>query len=488
MVILGALGIWGAHGLTRRTAQARPFSLAIGTTDAKAEAPSAAASSAGPALAAVPAKPALPDGWQKDLALSKARLSKGRLVQSTAAGQVTYTIDPDVQLALEELLEKKQVDYGAAVVVEVATGRVVALAGRSKREPDAEPSSWALKPWAPSASVFKVITAAALLEAGKASAGTSICYHGGRRALTAAEIKDSKQDRSCRSMSAAMAFSTNAVFAKLARKHLPPEKLKAEAEKLGFNRAVELGLPQSPSHLALPSDPLEYARMAAGFWHTELQPLHAAALMATIAAGGQRRVPYIIDHVTLPGGQEVSPARAGSGERVMSAATAQALTQMMVGTTTVGTARGTFTRNGRPVLGVRVAGKTGSLTRRSPSVIDYSWFAGFAPAHAPKYAVAAAIGNGPKWRVRAPLVAKVALGEALQSPGPQADSDTDADAGGSELASAGEGDDEPAVRPAAVPSRSAKAARPARARVARSSGKRSHRHASAAPGGSSVRR
>jgi cell division protein FtsI/penicillin-binding protein 2 len=362
---------------------------------------------------------------------------------------------------------------------------VVALAGRSKREPDAEPSSWALKPWAPSASVFKVITAAALLESGRASAATSVCYHGGRRALTAAELRDSARDRSCRSLSAAMAFSTNAVFAKLAKKHLPPEKLKAQAEKLGFNRAVgdprsgaglwpgqALALAQVPSHLELPADPLEYARMAAGFWHTELQPLHAAALMATIAAGGQRVSPYIVDHITMSDGSKVSPGRA-AGERVMSQATARALTQMMIGTTTQGTARGTFTRNGRPVLGVRVAGKTGSLTRRSPSVVDYSWFAGFAPAQAPRYAVAAVIGNGPKWHVRAPLVARVALGEALNAPGTAATADNDGDAGdGDEGAGVAAADDEEPSKVKSRPrvARSQRAARRSRARHASAPG------------------
>src|SRR6185369_4422446 len=98
------------------------------------------------------------------------------------------------------------------------------------------------------------------------------------------------------------------------------------------------------------------------------------------------------------------------------AGSAKALTSMLIGTTTIGTARGTFTKRGRPVLGVRVAGKTGSLTRREPSFLDYSWFAGFAPAEAPRYAVAAVVGNDPKWHVRAPYVARVALAEALAAP------------------------------------------------------------------------
>src|SRR5262249_26382665 len=80
------------------------------------------------------------------------------------AGSRACALDPDVQLALEGLLEKKRVEYGAVVVVETPTGRVVALAGRSAREPSVEPATWALRGWAPAASVFKVVTAAALFE------------------------------------------------------------------------------------------------------------------------------------------------------------------------------------------------------------------------------------------------------------------------------------------------------------------------------------
>jgi hypothetical protein len=55
---------------------------------------------------------------------------------------------------------------------------------------------------------------------------------------------------------------------------------------------------------------------------------------------------------------------------------------MMVGTTEFGTARLGFhdkRTGGRSLPGVAVAGKTGSLDRKTPYAL-YSWFVGFAPA------------------------------------------------------------------------------------------------------------
>ncbi|MGZ6099452.1 MAG: penicillin-binding transpeptidase domain-containing protein, partial [Myxococcaceae bacterium] len=53
-------------------------------------------------------------------------------------------------------------------------------------------------------------------------------------------------------------------------------------------------------------------------------------------------------------------------------------------------------------------GKTGSLADRNP-FRDYSWFVGFAPKDAPRIAVAAVVVNEPRWRIRAPWLAREAM-------------------------------------------------------------------------------
>jgi beta-lactamase class D len=51
-----------------------------------------------------------------------------------------------------------------------------------------------------------------------------------------------------------------------------------------------------------------------------------------------------------------------------------------------------------------VPAKTGSLTVREPFV-DYSWFAGYAPADEPRIAFAAVIGNKPLWHIKSGYLA-----------------------------------------------------------------------------------
>ncbi len=99
----------------------------------------------------------------------------------------------------------------------------------------------------------------------------------------------------------------------------------------------------------------------------------------------------------------------------MSHTVAQAVTRMMVGTTRYGTARKAFKdRRGRPFLvDIDVAGKTGTLTRRSPGYLQYSWFVGFAPAKDPEFVVAVLIGTPEKWHLKAHTAARMVLQKAF---------------------------------------------------------------------------
>src|SRR5215471_15348793 len=78
-------------------------------------------------------------------------------------GLAALTIDPRIQEATEGVLKAFQIPYGAAVVLSVPDGRVLALVGRSAVDQRLGPEELALRPWAPAASVFKVVSATALV-------------------------------------------------------------------------------------------------------------------------------------------------------------------------------------------------------------------------------------------------------------------------------------------------------------------------------------
>lgn len=295
-----------------------------------------------------------------------------------------------LETRLQGLLVRAHARRAAASIVDVRTGRIVAQAGRSGTGPD---RSLCMRPWAPAASIFKIVTTAALLESG-VSPSERVCYSGGLRRLMPRDLLDDpRRDLSCRTLSEALSQSTNAVLAKLAKRHLDRDDLLRYSQAFGFRDRLYPDLEPSPADI--PIDEFERARTAAGFFHVRLSSLHAALIAATVARGGE---------MALPTGK-------GGPRRVVRQDTARALGAMLLETTTHGTARKAFhDRRGRPYLGkIQVAGKTGSLAERDPTFRDYSWFVGYAPADKPTVAVGVVVENGPRWWTRGHFLAREVL-------------------------------------------------------------------------------
>jgi cell division protein FtsI/penicillin-binding protein 2 len=120
--------------------------------------------------------------------------------------------------------------------------------------------------------------------------------------------------------------------------------------------------------------------------------------------------PYIIDRILDAKGAALSRSEPELHRSVIERRTADLVGRMMRSTITSGTARKTFyDGKGVPFLpGIEVAGKTGTLSRERP-YRGYSWWIGFAPANAPKIALAVLVVNSPKWRIKASYVAREAL-------------------------------------------------------------------------------
>jgi cell division protein FtsI/penicillin-binding protein 2 len=329
------------------------------------------------------------------------------LVQEIEDRTIVTTLDPDLQRAAVDLLERYAVPDGAAVAINSRTGELLALAEHSERVPGRHV---ALDPEAPAASIFKVVTAAALIEAAGLSPDLEVCYHGGAGGITEALLEPNpRQDSSCASLSQALGRSINVIFARMADQHLTPDQLGSFARGFGFNTTIPFELPLAPSRAEVPQDRLERARMAAGFWHTNVSPLQAAMMAQAVAQGGALLRPYLVDEVR-EGDQVVYDGQPEFIGRACSPETALALARMMVVTTSIGTARSSFRdRDGHPVIrGVDVAGKTGTLHRQSP-FRAYDWFIGFAPADNPEIAVAGLVINDPEWRIKGHYVGRELL-------------------------------------------------------------------------------
>jgi penicillin-binding protein A len=349
--------------------------------------------------------------------LGAARLDPalGRYVAPYGDGRAVLTVSAPLQERLTRTLAQYAVPWGVTVLLEPATGRVLAMAehaqartGLGAGEAAGDPASdlsgnLALRAIAPAASVFKLVTAAALLEQG-ISPDEQVCFHGGRHRLDPRLLADDpRRDRRCVTLESAFGRSTNVVFAKLAGRGLDAGALRAAASRFLFNTAIPFPRAVEPSTARIDDDAFQLANTAAGFGPVRLSPMHAALLAAIVANGGVFVPPVLVDEVE---GARAPPA--AEPWRVVDGEVASALAEMMRSTVTEGTARRTFRRANSALRGVTVAGKTGTLSDKDP-YRDYTWFVGFAPADDPVVAVATVIANDRRWRVRAPAVAREAL-------------------------------------------------------------------------------
>ena len=343
------------------------------------------------------------------------RRGPGFVAELEGGAHAELTLDPRLQNAAEDVLRRYQIPYGAAVVISVPDGRVLALAGRSTVSRELGPEALALHAWAPAASVFKVVSVAALVQAGL-NGESRVCYHGGLHAVLPDNLVDvPRRDRRCATLAYGLGKSQNAMVAKLATNYLTPDQLDRVAHSFGFGEAIPFDVPVEASHIDVPTDDkLEFARTAAGFWHSTLSPLHGALLAATVANGGEMPAAHIIERATGSDGQPIAIPTVAA-RTVITAAVAGEVGRMMELTTRIGTARTAFTDGrGHPLLSVPVAGKTGTLSAETDKgFLRYSWFVGYAPADHPQIAFAVVLGKRASKRIKATYLGRRLVEEYL---------------------------------------------------------------------------
>jgi len=323
--------------------------------------------------------------------------------------RAVLTLEPSWQLAAEKVLGQAMAPQ-AAIVVMQPDGKILALAGARFQNSslDLDPDL-GVSVWAPAASIFKVVTASSLLSNGLPP-NKKVCYHGGLRSVEASNLVDSpRADGTCNPLEFGVAKSQNALVAKLVTKFLDRKELAATAKDFGFGSAPQFALEAGAPKLDLPTDALAFARVSVGFWQSELSALGGALVANTIASGGMQVTPHIVAEVREAA--RTIPVVATVPKRVLKKKVAKTVASMMAATVRYGTAKKAFhDKRGRPYMnGTTVAGKTGSLSRATPSYLGYSWFVGFAPADEPQVVIAVLLGNPAKWHLKAHTAARLVL-------------------------------------------------------------------------------
>jgi peptidoglycan glycosyltransferase len=326
----------------------------------------------------------------------------GAIAPRAAGGTERLTLDPALQRAANKILASAEPVMGGLVAIDAHSGKILAWAESAR---DGRHHQVLTTARVPAASVFKIVTTAALLENTSVTPRDRVCISGGMHGIERRHLDLPHGDAvECAPFEYALGHSKNAVFAQLATHRLLREDLIDTASALGFNGSAPFDVEAPVGKLSVPYNDLEFARTAAGFRGSTLSPLGGAHLANVIAHGGEATRIRIVagEHEPSPTDHEAEVV-----ERVLKPLTAERIRRMMEVTVQSGTCRHAFTDpTGRRYLGeMRVAGKTGTL-RPGPNDGMTSWFIGFAPSRNPEVVLSVMLENGKTWRHKANELAR----------------------------------------------------------------------------------
>lgn len=261
----------------------------------------------------------------------------------------------------------------------------------------------------PPGSTFKLVTAAAALQNGRGPDTAFAVTDSYTPPQTDKAIHNFGGGSCGGSMSEALRVSCNTYFAQLGAE-LPRGALEATARAFGFDEVPPIDLPVVPSKLpstAQLKSPAFSAQSAIGQFEVAATPLQMALVAAAIANAGKVPEPKIVAEIQDSRGAVVEQAKPKIWRDAISVETASLLKLMMVAVVDTGTGRSAS------LSGVKVAGKTGTAQAGIEGNDTFAWFVAFAPADAPRIALAVVVegGGDPKnetgGRLAAPIARKV---------------------------------------------------------------------------------
>lgn len=324
--------------------------------------------------------------------------------------RIHYSFDPKLQKSMEALFKSYTPDYGAFVAMDAETGKVLSMVSYSKS--DRETGNLALRASFPSASVFKVVTAAAAIEGHKISANTVIPFNGRNHTLYKHQIFGNHITRWTHfiTLKDAFAKSINTVFGRLGAFTVGHTGLRLYADRFGFNRKIAADLPIQPGKAPIPEDQWGLAEAASGYTvENTMSPLQGALIAASVANNGVMMEPFAVESIHALDGHSLYSASPQVASVTMDPATAQEIRALMRETVTHGTSRGSFKGFFKHQFSlVDVGGKTGSLTGYDPKG-KYDWFVGYARYNEHRIALAALTIHEKHWKVKSSYLARKAI-------------------------------------------------------------------------------
>lgn len=308
-------------------------------------------------------------------------------------GDVVTTVKDSMQRAAYDGLSGRR---GAVAAVEPSTGRILALVSTPSYDPErlsgtGSPvtDAWArlnaaksrpmlnraIRQTYPPGSTFKIVTAAAALDARVVTdpdAGTDTpspyVLPG-----TTTTLPNEASGCAKASLAEAIRVSCNTVMAHLGVE-VGLDKMVEAVGRFGFNDGglrIPSGVAKSNFDTDMSDDQL--ALSSIGQFDTTATPLQMAMVAAAVANGGDLRYPHLVDRTTAHDGDTVQQQGSRSYHQAMSPSTAMQLQRMMVDVVEDGTG------SNAAIDGVKVGGKTGTAQHGiDNSGTPYAWFISWA--------------------------------------------------------------------------------------------------------------
>lgn len=288
-------------------------------------------------------------------------------------------VDTALQSLIHILLARYHPEYGAAVAMEPATGRILAMVSYTYKGRKEIASNLTLKSIYPAASIFKVVTAAAALERAGLTPETTIPHTGKNHTLYRFQLRPTLRNKMDIPFRNAFSRSINPVFARLGIYHVGKQNLAEYATRFGFGEKIPFELPVEVSQAAAADSDYALGEIACGFnQQTTLSPLLGALIAAAVSESGAMPKPLLVDSVTdIHSGRRVYKADSKVWKAPIRAGTARDLRRMMRQVTVSGTARKSFRylRRRKISAGLDYGGKTGSVDMEGYGRAD--WFMGY---------------------------------------------------------------------------------------------------------------
>jgi penicillin-binding protein A len=323
----------------------------------------------------------------------------------------------DVVLSLSKTAQQAAKDAlggqrGSIVALNVQTGAVVAMYSNPTFDPNAlsvhDPQEVqtafnninsgdkaalqrAYRDRYPPGSTFKTITTKSALETNTATPDTEFPFSDGFQIPGTDTKLRNFGGGSCGggTLTDSLVESCNATFAQLG--YEMGDAFAPQMAQCGINDAPPIDLVPAAAESVGPTAGADRARFAlAGIGQGDVftTPLEMALIAEGIANGGVIKEPHVVSEVRRSSdGTTVSTPESKDWTTCMQPTTAAALTNMMVQVV----ARGSGTA--AQIDGITVAGKTGTA-QTAPGESPHAWFIAFAPAEAPRYAIAVIVEHG----------------------------------------------------------------------------------------------